>query len=241
MTPPHLHIAADPDALAALAADHWRAAAAAAIAARGAFHVTLSGGTTPKRLYQRLATDAADLDWSRVHVWFGDERCVPADHPDSNYRMAREALLDHVPAHAHPVPVDPFRCRHSAHLYAGELLRHAPLDGDGVPVFDLVMLGMGSDGHVASLFPGTCVLHDERLAAAVYVPRLRTWRISLTLPVINRARSVMLLVAGADKAATLARVLAAPGDPAGLPAQRVQPAGDCTWYLDAAAAAQLKD
>jgi len=214
-----------------------------AIAARGVFHLALAGGSTPKTLYRLLAQPrhAARIEWSRVHVWFGDERCVPYDHPDSNYRMAREALLDRVPlppAQIHPMPTALSRLRLGATEYARLLRMLLPRDPAGHPVFDLVLLGMGPDGHTASLFPGTCGLHErERLVAAAYVDKLHAWRITLTLPAINAARHVMFLIAGAEKAAPLAHAMAGAVPP--LPVQRVAPSGELEWWLDTAAAAQL--
>lgn len=238
-------LADDIDNLSQLAAQRVVALAQAACAARGAFHLVLAGGTTPRRLYQTLATaqfrDA--IDWSRVHIYFGDERAVPPTDPDSNYGMAKAALLDHVPVppqQVHPIAVAVTSVRQDAVHYAETLRRHAPCTAQGVPQFDLILLGMGTDGHTASLFPYSCILHDtERWVAAVYVEKLKVWRVSLTFPVLNHARHLLFLVAGADKAAMVKRVHgSAPATPP-LPVQRIAAHGTVEWLLDCAAAAQL--
>jgi 6-phosphogluconolactonase len=215
------------------------------LAERGRFTLALSGGSTPRRLYQLLAE--ADLDWSRVEVFFGDERCVPPDHADSNYRMAREALLD--PAR---VP------EHRVHRMRGELepaaaaaayedeLRAVLAPPPGVaPSIDLVLLGLGDDGHTASLFPGTAALdEDRRWVVANRVPQLDAWRLTMTYPLLNAASAVAFLVAGSSKREAVERILAPDPDDGAhgdarelLPAARVRPAsGRLIWMLDAAAA-----
>lgn len=212
---------------------------------RGRFIVALSGGSTPRPLYELLATAsyASRIDWSRVHVFWGDERCVPPDHPDSNYRMTREALLDHV-----PLPPE------SVHRIRGEdppeqaaaayerLLREFFGPGEApAKSFDLVLLGMGRDGHTASIFPGTpATTEARRWAMAVYVEAPRPmWRITLTKVVLNAAADVTFLVAGADKAPRLREVLG-PGVEPALPAQIVRPVrGSLHWMIDAAAGVGL--
>ena len=193
------------------------------------YAIALSGGSTARRCYEQLAADAADtIDWWKVDVYWGDERCVPLDDPDSNYRLARESLLDRVGAANATYPM---RCDEGAEPYqlrVGELGQ-----------FDLVHLGLGPDGHTASLFPGTPIL-DERShsVAAVHVPKLDSWRVSLTLPVLEHARRLLFLVAGSDKAAMVERVLGgANGEP--VPVQRIQAGGEVEWHLDADAAALL--
>ncbi len=227
-------ICADAAGLARAVAERFVALAGEAVAARGRFVVALAGGRTPRAAYALLATDpfASRVDWARVHVFWGDERCVPPDHPESNYRMARETLLDQVPippARVHPIQGDLPPAR-AAVAYEEEL--GAVLGPEGR--FDLVLLGMGSDGHTASLFPGTPALEErDRAVVAVYVERLRAWRVTLTLPTINAARHILFVVSGAEKARALARVRA--GEP--LPAGRVRPAGGGpTWLVDRAAA-----
>ncbi|HDP89921.1 MAG TPA: 6-phosphogluconolactonase [Thioalkalivibrio sp.] len=233
----------DPEALSRAAAIHVLESARAAIAARGVFHVALAGGSTPRRLYELLAAAApGQTDWSRWQVWFGDERCVPRDHADSNYRMARQALLDHVviPAdHIHPMVRDPAHPEADAAAYAEALAAGLP-QGDHAPVFDLVLLGMGDDGHTASLFPGTAILdvHDRHVAA-VHVAAKDSWRISLTYPVLGQARELLFLVAGASKAPVIAQVLGQPDAAPRYPVERIAAIGTVHWLLDSAAAGGL--
>ncbi len=223
----------DAAAVADAAAEAFIDAAARAIAARGRFTVALAGGSTPKATYARLAAMPERVDWQRVEVFFGDERCVPPDHKDSNYRMAREALLDHVPldpAHVHRIagelPPD-----EAARAYDALLARSGPLD--------LALLGMGPDGHSASLFPGTSAL-AERTARVVpvYVPKLDAWRVTLTAPELSAAREVVITTVGEEKADALAQALEGP--PGSAPVQLVQPAGGARWIVDRAAAGKLK-
>lgn len=232
-----LHVFPDPSALAHAAAERFVELAQAAIDARRRFLVALAGGSTPRPVYRTLAGEpfASRVDWTRVHVFWGDERCVPPDHPDSNYRMARESLLDHV-----PIP-DPNVHRikgevvpdWAASSYEMELERVFGPDGR----LDLILLGLGEDGHTASLFPDTTVLEEEEYAVdALYLGKLGAWRVTLTLPVINAARHVLFLVTGEEKADVLARVRS--GEP--LPAALVQPeAGAVTWMVDSDAASLL--
>ena len=220
----------DAAGLARAAAGQFVTLAAQAIAARGRFLVALAGGATPHAAYELLATEpfAAGVDWAHVHLFWGDERGVPPDHPDSNYRMARETLLDKVEIPA--ADVHRIRCElepaQAAAAYERELEKALGEDGR----FDLILLGLGADGHTASLFPGTAALEErERWVLAVYVEKLKAWRVTLTLPVINTARHVIFLVSGTSKAETLARVRASEPLPAGL----VQPvAGRLLWLLD---------
>ena len=236
---------ADLDALSRAAADELIELARAAIAARGRWHVALSGGSTPKRLFQLLAARPDALPWDRIELWWGDERCVPPDHADSNYRMAREALIDPL----RPLGLDEARVHRihgeldpgaSARAYEDEL--RAVL-GDP-PVLDYALQGMGSDGHTASLFPDSPGLDaGPRWVVAnpvrsPLVPGGAAMRITLTAPAINRARCVRFLVAGADKAGALAAVLEGPRDPRRYPAQLVG-VSDLAWFVDEAAAAQL--
>jgi len=241
-----VHVLPDLDTIARTIAERWRDISREAIAAHNRFHVALAGGSTPRRLYETLAAmdPAAAPDWANTCIYFGDERAVPPNHPDSNYRMAREALLNHVPIPAeqiHRMKAEDADRAHAARAYAELLNRELPLDGEAMPAFDLILLGLGEDGHTASLFPDTDILSEhERLVAPVYVDRLNTWRMSLTLPVINRARRVMVLVAGQAKAAIAHRVLElTPSTPA-LPAQMLAPVGALEWFLDEAAASELQ-
>lgn len=241
MNAPHLH--ADLEAMSRALAERLVGEVENAVAARGSAHIALAGGSTPRRLYQVLAEPGFRdrLDWSHLHLWFGDERCVPRDHPDSNYRMVREALLDHVPLPAgqvHPMPRELATLNRDAARYADALRACIPCDPPGLPRFDLVLLGLGDDGHTASLFPGTCILHErERLVAGVYVPRLRAWRVSLTYPVLRNARTLWLLASGPGKAAILGRIGRDPD--AGLPIQGLADLARLEWHLDADAAREL--
>ncbi len=218
------------DVLADAAAMHIVKAANRAIASRGQFALALSGGSTPRCTYRLLAHDrfASQVDWSCVHIFWGDERCVPPDHPDSNYRMAWRTSLHSLPipeANLHRMAGER-EPREAAACYAVELRR---VLGDALR-FDLILLGMGEDGHTASLFPGTPTVEIvDRPTTAVYVPAFDRWRLTLTLSVINAARAVCFLVQGASKAPTLARVR----DGALLPAARVAPvSGDLVWFVE---------
>ena len=223
------------------AAEVVAAAGEAAIAAQRRFNLVLAGGQTPAALYSLLAANpyAARLNWEAVHVFWGDERCVPPNHPESNYRMARETLLDHVPIpprNVHRVrgEDDPVR---AALAYQDELRAHF----NGPPRFDLVLLGMGADGHTASLFPGAPALAEHvRLAVAAFATHSGSWRVTLTYPALNAAALVVFLVSGGSKAETLRAVLEGPQRPAELPAQAVRPTGGrLLWLADADAARLL--
>ena len=239
MLHPEIKVLPDPAAIAVEAAGRIARAAEEAVALAGRFTIALSGGSTPKLLYQLLAEGARDvIDWAKVEVFFGDERCVPPEHPESNYRMARETLLSKV-----PIPGDNvYRMRgeiepQEAAKEYGLMLKEKFGDGG----LDLVLLGMGDDGHTASLFPGTpAVSETHHRVVANYAEHSTTgksWRITMTAPFINRSRAVMLLVAGASKAKVLADVLEGPRQPEKYPVQLIQPAsGKITWLVDVAAA-----
>ncbi len=205
---PELHVHATPEEAAEALAQVVCGLSADSIAARGRFTVALSGGSTPAALYRLLASPplADAVDWSRWHVFWGDERCVPPDHPDSNYGMARRTLLDHVPiptAQVHRMEgEDP--PQQAAADYARTLAETLAPDDR----LDLALLGIGDDGHTASLFLGTAALHERELTvAANWVPHLDAHRITLTLPTLNRARCVTVLATGADKADAVRRAL----------------------------------
>jgi 6-phosphogluconolactonase len=211
------------------------------------FSVALSGGSTPRALHQLLvsAPYRDQVDWSRVQFFFGDERFVPPDDSMSNYRMARETLLEPLgidQTQVHRIPTtelgDPAL---AAARYADDLRAAFELPAGQLPQFDLIFLGLGPEGHTASLFPHTEALSvTDRLVAANFVPKLDAYRITLTVPVINNASAVAFLVAGSDKASALASVLRGPRDPDEFPAQLVLPAdGDLYWFIDQAAGADL--
>jgi 6-phosphogluconolactonase len=247
---PELEVLPDAQLLADAAAHRFVVAANAAIQRRGEFTVALSGGSTPRSVYTRLATEplVSSLDWSRVHVLWGDERCVPPEHEASNYRMARETLLDHVPvpeANIHRIrgEDDPV----GAAMAYERVLRTVLRTPSGPPRIapgarlDLVLLGLGSDGHTASLFPGAASLRaTEEWVAAEFNHEVSMWRVTLTPTVINAAAETAFVVSGAGKAAIVRMVLEGPNRPHELPAQLIAPtAGRLVWLLDAPAAADL--
>jgi 6-phosphogluconolactonase len=238
----------DLDALSRAAADELAAIARSAVADRGVCHIALSGGSTPRRLFQLLAQrGAAALPWRDLVLWWGDERTVPPDHADSNYRMAREALIDPATgfgltaAHIHRMAGELPDRDAAALAYERDLV--AALGAP--PVLDLVLLGMGPDGHTASLFPGSPALGETArwvVANPVTSPLVhgQATRLTLTAPAINAARCVRFLVAGADKAASLAQVLTGPRNPARYPSQLIAPtSGDLVWFVDTTAASAL--
>jgi 6-phosphogluconolactonase len=247
MTAPVVRRFADAEAVSRAAAEEFVRCASEAVAACGRFTVALSGGSTPRRLYQLLAGEPyrGQVDWGRVEVFWGDERSVPPDDKDSNYRMAREAMLAVValPAgHVHRMEAERTDRDTAAREYQDEIARAFGVDPNGEPpAFDLVLLGMGPDGHTASLFPHTAALGEpKRWVVVNHVPQHHTDRMTLTYPVLNRAREVLFLVAGPDKAEPLAEVLQGPPDPQRLPSQRVRPTnGELLFFVDRAAAARL--
>jgi len=220
-------------------------AANEAVSARGRFTIALSGGSTPKSLYNLLATNArTTLPWEQTLFFWGDERHVPPTDPESNYRMVDEAMLSKVPvppANVYRMPAENSDAEAVAETYEQTLRKVFQLGPNDVPQFDLILLGMGPDGHTASLFPGTAGLKEKsRLVVANWVEKLKTYRLSFTLPVINAARSVAFLVSGTDKAPVLKAVLEG-NDPGELyPAKLVHPKdGKLIWFLDRAAASAL--
>ncbi|HSE91961.1 MAG TPA: 6-phosphogluconolactonase [Methylomirabilota bacterium] len=233
----------DADAVAQAGAEEFVTLAAAAAGARGRFMVALAGGSTPRRMYRLLAEPAwrDRVAWDRVEVFWGDERAVPPDHADSNYHMAATALLERVPVpsgRVHRIRAEAADLADAAREYQAEIARVFGVPEDGPPpAFDLILLGMGADGHTASLFPGTTGLDERRRWVVSHaVPSMRTERVTLTLPIINRAREIRFLVTGEDKAGRLREALTPPrGTP--LPVQRVAPeAGRLVWLADRAAA-----
>jgi 6-phosphogluconolactonase len=243
---PEIAISRDAAALAEEAARRFAAAAEAAIAARGRFTIALSGGSTPKALFRLLAAAPykEQIDWSNIHLFWGDERTVPPGDEQSNYRMTRENLLSQVPipeGQIHRIVAENPDHEVAADAYATTLRQiFALVDGE-FPRFDLIHLGLGTEGHTASLFPGSPALAErERLVAAPWVEKLDSFRITLTPPVLNAAREVQFLAAGAEKADIVRAILRDPKDPNELPAQIVAPEdGKLTWLLDEAAAAKL--
>jgi 6-phosphogluconolactonase len=233
------------------AAELFVAAAGDALRARGVFTVVLSGGTTPKGVYSRLAEDDAlrrEVDWQHVLFFWGDERHVPPDHPDSNFRMAYESMLSRLPIDPNNVwriKGEYDEASKAADEYERDLrgiVGARYTEDDGVlPRFDLVLLGLGADGHTASLFPGSPALHEERrLVVPNRVTKLDADRITLTAPVLNNASEVVFIVQGADKADALHAVLDGPYDPERLPAQLIRPLqGRLRWLVDSTAAARL--
>ena len=250
MTDVEVEVMPDAQRLADAAARRFLSAANTAIEARGEFIVALAGGSTPRHVYARLATEpfVSSLDWSRVYFLWGDERCVPPDHEASNFRMAREALLDHVPvpeANVHRIrgEDDPAEAAMAYERVLRTVLRTPsgpPRIAPGARL-DLVLLGLGKDGHTASLFPGGASLQpDTRWVAAEHVRAASQWRVTLTAIVINAAAEVAFVVSGDAKAAIVRKVLEGPHRPHELPAQLVAPtAGRRVWLLDAPAAAHL--
>lgn len=234
-------VSANGGELAAAAAALIAEQAAAAIAARGHFDIALSGGSTPLSVYAALAAPPhrEGIEWAKVHVFWSDERCVPPEHADSNYRAAKAALLDQVsiPAvnvhrmHGELTPSD------AAEEYRQQLQTHFATPG--FPAFDLILLGLGNDGHAASLFPGSAALRTGEVPVTEnYVASLESWRLTFTLPLINAARQVVFIVSGAGKASIVQEIFEANGRP--LPAKAVNPhSGGLTWLLDAEAASLL--
>ena len=214
-----------------------------AVRSNGRLSVALSGGSTPKSLYTLLAGGSVpDIPWQKIFFFFGDERCVPPDHPDSNYRMVRETgLLSKVPeSNVLRVHGEEKDAEVAARAYEQSLQEFfAPQPGE-FPRFDLVLLGLGPDGHTASLFPGSAALNEKRrLVVANWVDKFQSYRITFTLPVLNRSACVIFLASGADKSDIVREVLE--NENAGLPSQKVRPAdGRLLWLLDRAAASGLQ-
>lgn len=237
----------DAEAVAQYAAREFVRRARAAIKTQGSFRVALAGGSTPRRTYELLAEKplAPQVDWGAVHIFFGDERSVPPDHQDSNFNTAQRALLNHVPvleAQVHRMAGERGDLKQAAREYERVLARVFGVSLDSaLPRFDLVLLGMGKDGHTASLFPYTTALDEDRAWVVDNdVPSQQTQRLTLTAPVINAARCVVFLVAGSDKAEPLRCVIEGSRDERQFPSQRIAPTdGDLLWLVDRAAAAGL--
>ena len=231
---------ADAEGVSFAAAEEFAELAVEAVARSGRFTVALSGGSTPQRLYERLAEPPhrERVPWDRVEVFWGDERAVAPDHPDSNARLAVAVLLSRVPIPPegiHRIHAERADREAAAREYQEEIARVFGLPADGpAPALDLVLLGLGADGHTASLFPGSAALAESRRwVVSHFVPALGAERITLTPPILNRAREVRVLVTGADKAGALRAVLHGPRAPERCPAQLIQPeSGRLVWLVD---------
>jgi 6-phosphogluconolactonase len=240
------------DAIARRAAQEFVQSATSAVSDKGVFTVALAGGSTPKALYSLLANDAAlraQLPWDKMYLYFGDERSVGPDHADSNFRMTTEAMLSKVPLK----PEQVFRIKgeykdtekaaqeYEQALRASFKIPEGKIAEGQFPRFDLVLLGMGNEGHTASLFPGTKALHEtKRLVVHNWVGKLYTDRITLTAPAINNAARVIFMITGADKTLALKGVLEGPYEPEQLPAQMIQPSnGQLLWLVDTIAGGML--
>jgi len=224
-------------------ANWWTTLCNEAIQARGKFHVALAGGGTPRALYELLASQVyrEQLDWQHINFYFGDERAVALDHEQSNFRMASDAMLNKlaIPAtDVYPLITDLDNLENCAQHYEKILSRELPKGPQGIPRFDLILLGMGDDGHTASLFPGTTILQETtRWVAPVYVDKLQVWRVSFTYPLINSAAHIAILASGDSKAGKLKQILV---DHAGdNPIEGVKPNGELRWYIDKTAAKYL--
>jgi 6-phosphogluconolactonase len=240
-------IAPTPAAVAQAAAQLFTSAAIKAVKARGLARIAISGGTTPKAMFALLADPTQpfikQVPWDKIDLYWVDERCVPPDHADSNYRMTSDALLSKVPLpteriHRMEGELEP---EVAAARYESTIRNSFKLEGAETPTFDLILLGMGDDGHTASLFPHTEALNDmTHIVVANHVPQKDTWRITLTWPVINQGREVVFLIEGAAKAQILHDVLLGPYQPDTYPSQIIRPAsGQLTLLLDSAAASKL--
>lgn len=231
-------------ALNQAAADFFLISARAAVARQGAFHVALAGGSTPQALYELLAMPEyiETVPWESVHIYFGDERSVPPDHKESNYKMAYDALLSHVPipeSQIHRIKAEYSDAHSAATDYSTRLRDCLPLSVSGEVEFDLILLGIGPDGHTASLFPNTDILHEHNaLVAAVYVEDKATWRVSLTFPVLDQARQLLFLVAGSNKAEVVCQVLGHAVNDTIFPVQQIKNRQQL-WLIDQEAAELL--
>ncbi|HEX8598393.1 MAG TPA: 6-phosphogluconolactonase [Chloroflexia bacterium] len=249
MSQPHVTVRIEDDAkdVAAQAADIFTQLAGEAAAQGRTFRVALSGGSTPKLLYKLLASEEyrERVAWDGVEFYFGDERWVPHTDKDSNYRLANDYLFESLgidEGRVFPMPTEDVEPEEAAEQYENEIRRAFSLASREMPRFDLIFLGMGDDGHTASLFPHTAALYEYgKLVAANYVEKLDTWRITLTYPVLNAAENVLFMVAGESKSPALKQVLEGEYDPKEYPSQLLREAsGHVTWLVDKAAAAQLE-
>ncbi len=250
MDRPDIRILPDAEELYRVAAEAFVREAEKAVRASGRFTVALAGGSTPRALYRLLAGDGdpslpTRVPWGQIHFFWGDERHVPPDHPDSNCRMAHEAMLSRVPippGNVHRIKAENPDAGLAAEEYAQALRDFFRPPTGQFPRFDLILLGMGPDGHTASLFPGTDALREQaRPVVAQWVEKFRTFRITMTPPVLNNAACVLFLVSGAEKAETLRAVLQGDYQPERFPAQLIRPAhGRLLWLVERAAARLLR-
>jgi 6-phosphogluconolactonase len=238
-------VGADIEETIRIAAGQFAALMRRVTAENGVASVVLSGGSTPRSLFQLLAAEpfAGLVPWNCIHFFWADERNVPPGHPESNYSMARELLLSKVPvtpAHIHRIPTGDGTAIEAADLYERTLRETIPLN-HGLPRLDYALLGLGVNGHTASLFPHRPTLHErQRLVVADHVDEVNSWRVTLTASVLNNAAQITFLVIGAEKASVVEQVLAAPRDCEAIPAQLIAPVdGTLTWILDSAAASRL--
>lgn len=238
-----VRVLGDRESLSRAAADRFLALSRECIALAGKFTVALSGGSTPRKLYSLLGADPyqKSVDWTRAHVFWADERAVPRDHPESNFKLAFDAFLSGVPipaANLHRIRGEEGPER-AAKEYEDDLRRF--FDIQGLPIFDLIILGIGEDGHTASLFPGSSALSETtRLALPVYPERPKTGRVTLTLPVLNNASHILFLASGHAKTDIVAEVLGEGKTNGRYPAGLVKPAhGSLEWFIDKDAAAKL--
>jgi 6-phosphogluconolactonase len=236
----------DSDALARGAADEFLRRAVTRLQACASYSVVLSGGATPKRLFGLLAAEPyrQRMPWARIHFFWGDERTVPPEHEDSNYGAANQLLLSRAPIppeNVHRIPAERHPPARAASDYEATLRREFRLEGDALPRFDLAFLGLGADGHTASLFPGTAALAEtRRMVVANWIEKLETHRITLTCPVFNRAACVLFLVSGTAKSKVLAEILADRNRIFHYPAELIRPLdGELCWYIDRAAGRAL--
>jgi len=248
-----IRILADAGELSRAAAEEFVRQAEEAVRTRGLFTVALSGGSTPKAMYRLLANEGeasfrGRVPWEKIHFFWGDERHVPPDHPDGNYRTAHEAMLSRVPIppeNLHRIKAEDSDARNAAADYDQELRTFffpRRMTVEALPRFDLVLLGLGPDGHTASLFPGTDAIHDQtRFVAAPWVEKFHAYRITLTSPVLNNAACIMFLISGEAKAEALRTVLEGAYQPDRFPAQLIRPTlGRLLWLVDRAAARLLR-
>ena len=244
-----IQIVENGEAVSRTAAEMMVSLALKKLQSKESFAVALSGGSTPKNMFAILANDAAlrnQMPWDRVHFFWGDERHVPPDHTDSNYRMTNEAMLSRVPVppeNIHRIRAENPDAGKAAEDYEQELRGFFKLETEQLPPFDCVFLGMGPDGHTASLFPGTKALHErERLVVSNWVDKFQSYRITMTTPVLNNADIVIFLVSGEEKAEPLRVVLEGEKQTDLFPSQLIEPThGKLLWLVDQAAARKLRE